>query len=107
MFRAFAYFVIARSCSWSITALRSANLPCRALLPKNRSPASALRSWRATCVMVRTLLVAALLSISSCYATAAMILGPGVASCGTWTEDRHRSGGADVANQAWVLGYLS
>ena len=29
-------------------ALRSVNLLCRALLPKNRSPASALRSWRAT-----------------------------------------------------------
>src|SRR5437773_6424985 len=31
----------------SIIALRSANRPCRALLPKNRSPASALQSWHA------------------------------------------------------------
>src|ERR1700731_5305645 len=32
----------------SIIALRSANLLCRALLPKNRSPASALRYLHAT-----------------------------------------------------------
>src|ERR1700726_1070644 len=47
MFRAFACLVMARSCAGSIIALRSANLPCRALLPKNRSPASALQSWHA------------------------------------------------------------
>src|SRR5665811_2272915 len=47
MFKASACLARARSCSRSIIALRSANLPCRALLPKNRSPASALRSWRA------------------------------------------------------------
>src|ERR1700681_563650 len=47
MFRAFACLVMVRSCAGSIIALRSANLLCRALLPKNRSPASALRSWHA------------------------------------------------------------
>jgi hypothetical protein len=47
MFRAFACLVMARWCAGSIIALRSANLPCRALLPKNHSPASALRSWHA------------------------------------------------------------
>src|SRR4051795_4892055 len=39
--------VIGRSCERSIIALRSANPPCRARRPKNRSPASALRSWHA------------------------------------------------------------
>src|ERR1700738_1964372 len=34
MFRAFACLVMARSCAGSIIALRSANLLCRALLPK-------------------------------------------------------------------------
>src|SRR6476659_5598758 len=48
MFRAFACLVMVRSCAGSIIALRSANLLCRALLPKNRSPASALRSLQAT-----------------------------------------------------------
>src|ERR1700676_2866642 len=48
MFRAFVCLVMVRSCAGSIIALRSANLLCRALLPKNRSPASALRSLHAT-----------------------------------------------------------
>src|SRR6266480_5331357 len=47
MFRAFACLVIGRLCERSIIALRSADRLCRALLPKNRSPASALRSWHA------------------------------------------------------------
>ena len=34
------------SCWWSIIALRSADWPCRARLPKNRWPPSARRSWR-------------------------------------------------------------
>src|SRR6516162_1882807 len=45
MFRASACLAIGRSCARSIIALRSANRLCRALLPKNRSPASALQSW--------------------------------------------------------------
>src|SRR5260370_10803109 len=45
MLRAFACLLIGSSCSRSIIALRSANPLCRARLPKNRSPASALRSW--------------------------------------------------------------
>src|ERR1700730_14712460 len=48
MFRAFDCLLMARSCAGSIIALRSANLLCRELLPKNRSPASALRSLHAT-----------------------------------------------------------
>src|SRR3954452_24381686 len=46
-FSILACLVIGRSCERSIIALRSANPPCRALRPKNRSPASALRSWHA------------------------------------------------------------
>src|SRR4029453_5994626 len=45
MRRTSACLVIGRSCSRLIIALRSTNLLCRALLPKNRFPASALRSW--------------------------------------------------------------
>jgi hypothetical protein len=37
----------------------------------------------------------------------AVVLGPGNASCGTWTESRRENSSASAALTGWVLGYVS
>jgi hypothetical protein len=52
--------------------------------------------------------LAELLLVVSVSAKAAMILGPGITSCGTWAQERRdRAQSNSLMNEAWVLGYLS
>jgi hypothetical protein len=47
------------------------------------------------------------LALMSPPAEAKMILGPGAASCITWTGDRQRNEARSQLNQAWVLGFVT
>jgi hypothetical protein len=56
--------------------------------------------------MVRTISIVGLL-LFSLAADAAMVLGPGSASCVTWNGDRQRNESHSQLNQAWVLGFVT
>jgi hypothetical protein len=47
------------------------------------------------------------LALFSIIAGATIILGPGAASCGTWSGDRQRNEARSQLNQAWVLGFVT
>lgn len=55
---------------------------------------------------VRAIAVVGLLLLSLA-ADAAMVLGPGSASCVTWNGDRQRNESHSQLNQAWVLGFVT
>jgi hypothetical protein len=55
-----------------------------------------------------TLPIAALLLLGwSASASAQMVLGPGVVSCGTWTSERNEDRPTSRLTEAWVLGFVS
>jgi hypothetical protein len=56
--------------------------------------------------LVRAISVIGLL-LFSLAADAAMVLGPGSASCVTWNGDRQRNESHSQLNQAWVLGFVT
>ncbi len=47
------------------------------------------------------------LLLFSLVADAAIVLGPGSASCVTWNGDRRRNESHSQLNQAWVLGFVT
>ncbi len=56
--------------------------------------------------IVRAVFIAGLLIFS--FATdAAVVLGPGSASCVTWNGDRQRNESHSQLNQSWVLGFVT
>jgi hypothetical protein len=59
-------------------------------------------------IVLACLVVMTDLSASSNRAAAFSLIGPGVASCGTWTAHRRNQGAVpSLADQAWVVGFLS
>jgi hypothetical protein len=58
--------------------------------------------------MVRIVIVAALLAGTASAPASAQrtIIGHGLSSCGTWTQERREARGA-IPTRAWILGYLS
>ena len=55
---------------------------------------------------VRTISIVGLLVFST-LTEATVILGPGGASCGTWSGDRQRNEARSQLNQAWVQGFVT
>jgi hypothetical protein len=52
--------------------------------------------------------LAVALLTGSATAASSSFIGPGLSSCGTWSEHRHGIRGKDVeADEMWVLGFLS
>ena len=47
------------------------------------------------------------LLLFSLVADAAVVLGPGSASCVTWNGDRQRNESHSQLNQSWVLGFVT
>jgi hypothetical protein len=54
---------------------------------------------------IRAVAVAGLVSIAPL--AEASVLGPGGASCVTWSQDRQRNEAQSQLSQAWVLGFIT
>jgi len=56
---------------------------------------------------IRALFVIVFIVLIASGSRASVILGPGTASCETWSADRQRNQTFSQLNQAWVLGYVT
>jgi hypothetical protein len=56
---------------------------------------------------ILAVLIVGLMAVAPVEAQAWRVIGAGVDSCGTWTEDRRVRGVGAQQDQQWVVGFLS